>query len=35
MTTAKEYNQNHAGHITLPNIADSDLIAATVQSAMK
>jgi urocanate hydratase len=34
MTTAKEYNENHAGHITLPFIADEELIGVTVSKAI-
>ncbi|MCL2574950.1 MAG: urocanate hydratase [Defluviitaleaceae bacterium] len=33
--TIKEYNQNHAGHVTLPNIANKNLLAKTVKEALK
>jgi len=35
MATAAEYNERHAGHITLPYIADDDVVVTAVQKAMK
>jgi len=33
--TIKEYNQNHAGHVTIPHDADADLVARVVKSILE
>jgi len=33
IATAKEYNEQHGGHITLPYLADENLVAKTVKNA--
>ena len=35
ISTAAEYNQRHAGHITLPFVADAGLVADVVEKAMQ
>ncbi|MCL2573170.1 MAG: urocanate hydratase [Defluviitaleaceae bacterium] len=35
IATAAEYNERHAGYITLPNVADDELVADVVKGAMK